>query len=183
MSSHKVSIKYAKSLLANSIENNTLSTISKDADLLLNVLNENQQLIRVLESPIIKREMKQTILAEIFRERVSEEFFSFMTFLVNKGRESLILDVLSKFEKIKNESMGIVKVDLTTSNEVSEQQLSSIKLVLEKILNKSVIFSQSVDQSLIGGFIAQVDDKMYDASIKHQLELMRKQLVNGAVVI
>jgi len=50
---------------------------------------------------------------------------------------------------------------------------------LEKILNKKVRLNFKIDLDLVGGFIAKVGDTLYDASIKHQLELLKKQFLTG----
>jgi F-type H+-transporting ATPase subunit delta len=183
MSSRKVAIKYAQTLLETSVEKNSLAVIGDDVTLALLALRQNPKFMRLLKNPIVKLEVKQSILNEVFQSRVSEEFFSFITFLISKGRETILDEILECFETLKNEQLGIAKVELTTSIEVDEHQLEKIKVTLEKLLNKSVIFSKKIDASIIGGFVAKVDDKIYDASVKNQLELMKKQLINGAGAI
>jgi F-type H+-transporting ATPase subunit delta len=49
------------------------------------------------------------------------------------------------------------------------------------MLQKKVNLKFKSDQNLIGGFIAKVDDTLYDASIKHQLELLKKQFLTGEI--
>ncbi|MGE5846338.1 MAG: F0F1 ATP synthase subunit delta, partial [Ignavibacteria bacterium] len=56
-----------------------------------------------------------------------------------------------------------------------------LKEKLESLLNKKVGFSFETDKSLVGGFIAQVNDTVYDASLKHQLDLLRTQLLEGGI--
>lgn len=183
MSSYKVAIKYARSLLDLASEQNNIDATAKDVSFVIEVLKSNENLIKALQSPIIKSGLKLSILEEIFLSKVSESFFSFIRFVVQKGRESILDEILVSFEQLKNEKLGIAKVDLTTSLEVDDNQLEKIKTTLEKLLSKKVTFDKKIDASIIGGFVAQVDDKIYDASIKNQLELMKKQLVKGAATI
>jgi F-type H+-transporting ATPase subunit delta len=180
MSSRKVAIKYAQTLLETSIEKDSLDAIANDVNLALTALRQNPNFIRMLKSPIVKLVDKQTILDKVFQSRVSAEFYAFINFLILKGREAILDEILECFEILKNEQLGIAKVELTTSVEVDEVQLQKIKITLEKLLSKTVVFSKKIDASIIGGFVAKVDDKIYDASVKNQLELMKKQLVNGA---
>jgi F-type H+-transporting ATPase subunit delta len=183
MSSRKVAIKYAQSLLENSIEKNSLEVIADDVNLALTALRHDPKFMRLLKNPIVKSADKQAIFDQVFKSRVSPEFYSFLNFLILKGRETIFEEILDLFEILKNEHLGIAKVELTTSIEVDQIQLQKIKVTLEKLLNKSVVFSNRIDASIIGGFVAKVDDKIYDASVKNQLELMKKQLINGAGAI
>lgn len=183
MSSRKVAIKYAQSLLDLAVEQNNVDVVVRDANFVLEVLKSNTNLIRTLQSPIIKSLLKQSILDEIFVNKVSESFISFIRFVVQKGRESILEEILISFDQLKNVKLGIAKVNLTTSLEVDDNQLEKIKTTLEGLLSKKVTFDKIIDASIIGGFVAQVDDKIYDASIKNQLELMKKQLVKGATTI
>ena len=63
----------------------------------------------------------------------------------------------------------------------SEDQKVQIKKKFESAFNKIIKLTYIPDKELIGGFIAKVDDTMYDASVKHQLELLRKQFLHGNV--
>ena len=53
----------------------------------------------------------------------------------------------------------------------------------ETILNKKVIINISVDKNIVGGFIAQVGDTVYDASVIHQLDLLRKEFKQGGLAL
>jgi len=39
-----------------------------------------------------------------------------------------------------------------------------------------------VDPSIIGGLIVQVDDKLFDASIKHDLQHIKRQFIKNMYV-
>ena len=70
---------------------------------------------------------------------------------------------------------------MTSVSEFSNEQKSVLQNRLEKILNKKVQLNFKTDLNLVGGFIAKVNDTLYDASIKHQLELLKKQFLTGEI--
>ncbi|HSR17000.1 MAG TPA: F0F1 ATP synthase subunit delta, partial [Ignavibacteriaceae bacterium] len=70
---------------------------------------------------------------------------------------------------------------IKTAYEFNDEQKKRLKEKLESLLNKKVGFSFEIDKSLVGGFIAQVNDTVYDASLKHQLDLLRTQLLEGGI--
>lgn len=57
-----------------------------------------------------------------------------------------------------------------------DDYIIDIKTRFEKLLDKPVSFEIEIDASIIGGFIAFIDGKIYDASIKTRLNEIRKNL-------
>jgi sulfopyruvate decarboxylase TPP-binding subunit len=75
----------------------------------------------------------------------------------------------------------IVSEQGTFKTEFSTEQKNVLGKRLEKILDKKVRLNFKTDLSLVGGFIAKVNDTLYDASIRHQLELLKKQFLTGEI--
>ena len=70
-------------------------------------------------------------------------------------------------------------MEVSATSEFTNEQKNVLQNRLEKILNKKVRLNFKIDLELVGGFIAKVGDTLYDASIKHQLELLKKQFLTG----
>jgi F-type H+-transporting ATPase subunit delta len=181
MKDHKVSIRYASSFLDSAIEKKNLESASNDMELVLNTLEGKNQLNLMLKSPIIKPQVKSTILNEIFTTKISIDSLRFLQFVLDKKREDLLVNIAKKFLELKDEYLGILNVEITTAYEFTEDQQEKVKKNLETNLNKIIKLKYIINKELIGGFIARVADTMYDASIKHQLEILRKQFLSGSV--
>lgn len=179
MSEYKVSHRYAVSLLESAVEKNILDAVSKDIELIANTLHANKQLVHVISSPIIKPPVKLAILDEIFQSRVTAETIKFLHFLVEKNREGLLESIVYLFMELKDEKLGIINVEVKSSIPFSEGQVKELKDKLESYLNKKVRFSFQIDESMLGGFVARVGDTLFDASLSHQLELLKKQFLKG----
>ena len=96
-------------------------------------------------------------------------------------REKTLYSVAKRFVDLRNEHLGIVELLVRTAFELNDDQKEVLKVRFEKILNKKTIMIFKVDNNLVGGFIAQVGDTVYDASMKHQLELLKKEFVQGGL--
>ena len=179
MAVNKVAVKYAKSLLDFAEERNALQTFSKDVEIVLHAFSQTDEVKRFFKNPIIKSKDKAAVFTSLFKERVSNEFFEFVSLMIRKGRENVLEEVLVSFNEFKNDALGIIPVALTTSYPLSSEELDPIKTAFEKILKKKVIFILSVDERLIGGFVAKCGDQIYDASLQHQLALIKNQLRVG----
>jgi F-type H+-transporting ATPase subunit delta len=183
MADYKVSLRYATSLLDLAVEKNMLDTISGDIELVVNVLEKSPDLKRAMESPVIRPETKSSILDEVLKSRLNGETMHFIRFLVKKGRENLLGEIAAKFLELKDERLGIVNVDVQAAFELTDEQKNNLQSRIEKMLNKKARFRIEIHPEVVGGFIAKVNDTVYDASIKHQLETLKQQLLKGGVAL
>ena len=179
MADFRVLHRYAVSLLETAIEKKNLDVITTDMQLLVDTFKQSKQLELMLESPVIRPELKLKILKEIFGKKISKESIDFIEFVISKQRESLLQSIGNRFLELRDEHLGIANVIVTATSEFTNEQKNVLKSRLEKILNKKVRLNFKIDLDLVGGFIAKVGDTLYDASIKHQLELLKKQFLTG----
>ena len=181
MADFRILHRYGTSLLETAIEKNNLDVVTSDIKLLVETLDQNRQLQLMLDSPVVRPETKLSIMKEIFNEKISKESMDFVEFVISKKRESLLNSIGKRFLELRDDHLGIANVFVTTSTEFSNEQKNVLQNKLEKILDKKVRLNFKTDLKLVGGFIAKVDDTLYDASIKHQLELLKKQFLTGDI--
>lgn len=181
MTDSKVSNRYASSLLEVTVEKKNLDIISMDMEYIFKTLQQNVGLKKMLLNPIIKPDVKLSVLMEIFNKDIHPDSMTFLRFILEKNREMVLLDILKKFMELKNNYLGIVEIQVTTAIPFSENQVQELKSTFEQKLKKKVQFIFKIDSSVIGGFIARVNDTLYDASVRHQLEILKKQLLQGNV--
>ncbi len=181
MSISKVANRYADSFLANAIEKGILDEITNDVNFILNVINSSDELQRFLASPIIKTELKKSILREIFADNTSAHTLKFLEFVVDKKREDILIQIFEKFIELKDDYLGIVRLDIKSAFPLSEDLKEILLKKFESIFNKKIeaVFSQ--EDNLIGGFLVKYRDTVYDASIKHQLEKLKQNLISGSL--
>ncbi|MCQ2140152.1 MAG: F0F1 ATP synthase subunit delta [Bacteroidales bacterium] len=97
----------------------------------------------------------------------------FVALVVKNGRREYLKFMLQSFVSQYNAAHGIKLAHLTTA--VPSPELESQLKGLFK--DYRLIFDTKVNPDLIGGFVLVVDDLMMDASVKHQLDVIRKQFV------
>ena len=62
---------------------------------------------------------------------------------------------------------------------IKPEQLERVRQKVSIAIGRNAIVHQYVDESIIGGLVLRVQDKLIDASVKHQLEMMRRQLLQA----
>ncbi len=183
MSISKVANRYALSLFENSIEKNNLEIVYEDIKLVIKTFDESNELRRAVESPVIKPELKISVLDEIFSNKLSMDTLKFVSFIVDKKREKILYEIVNRFVDMRNEHLGIVEMELKTPFDFTKEQISNLKDKFETILKKKVIMEIKIDKNIIGGFIAKVGDTVYDASVVNQLDLLKKEFKLGGLAL
>lgn len=176
MSEFVISTRYANALLAISEEKNTFQEVISDILLVKNTLEGSKELKVLLGNPIVNSKTKAAILKEIFNSKVGSVVINFLQFIVDKSRENLLYDICNRFIALSDEKLNQVKVEITSAFELSDIQKNEIVEKLKNIVNKNVLASYSINNNIIGGFKAKYNDTVIDASIVHQLELLKKVL-------
>ena len=175
MSVYRISYRYANSLVLLAEEKNIFKKISDDADLVFNTLNGSKELRAVLKSPVVKIDIKKSVLEKIFENKISTETGSFINFVLEKNREDILFDIFKEFLALVDKKNGVVKARIVSAVDLNDKLKQKMVDDLEKKINKKVTAAYSVDSKIIGGFIVRIEDTVYDASVKHQLSLLRKR--------
>lgn len=180
MQNPRLAIRYAKSLLDLAQEQGKLEEVFNDIKLLDNICKNSREFTNVLKSPIIKEDKKNKIIESVTEGKISLLTSSFIKLLGSKGRESNLVEIISAFIDQYNIVKGIHKVKLTTAVEVSDAVkndfISKIK-ASEGIEN--IELESSVDDSLVGGFVLEMEGWKADASIRRDLMDVQKQFLNN----
>lgn len=183
MQNPRLASRYAKSLLDLAVEQNSLDGTLADVQLLDAVSRQSRDFSNVLRSPIIKADKKNEIIEAVFGNRLMPLTKAFVTLLVNKGREANLPEIASSFIAQYNELKNIRIVKLTTAAPLNDNVKEAIRSkVVASLLNSEVELKEEVNPDLIGGFVLEMDDKLFDASIRSDLNDVRNQFKKNIYV-
>ena len=183
MANVRLAGRYAKSLLDLATEQGQLEAVYADMKYMRAVFQASSELVNVLRSPIIKADQKNSILAEVFKSKVSLLSNSFIILLVKKGRESELPEMANAFIAQYNEIKGIHQVNLTTAVEVSTELKKSIEAKVKSETSFATVeLTTKTDESIIGGFVLEFNNNLLDASIARDLKDIKKQFLNNEFI-
>lgn len=184
MQSPRLAGRYAKSLVDLAQEKGQLEVVYKDMQYLQQVVKHSREFVNLVKSPVIKADKKNAIIEAVTKGKVSEMTAGFNRLLVLKGRENVIPEIVNAFIDQYNAIKGVHKVRLTTASEASEDLRQSMisKLKAEAGL-ANVELEAKVDESLIGGFVLEFQNKKIDASVLRDLKDVKKQFMRNDYVV
>lgn len=179
MSLYGITNRYASALLSQADESNQFEQVTSDIELIHDTIAGSKELKVVLESPVISEEKKLSILNELFSSRVSKESMNFLRLVVEKKREEFLFAITKRVLEHRDEKMNIAPASVTTAFALDESDKEQFQESMENYTGKKIRASYKVDENIIGGFLIKIKDKMLDASILQQLNILKKRLIKS----
>jgi F-type H+-transporting ATPase subunit delta len=106
-------------------------------------------------------------------------FVNFLKLLVDNDRLSFVRGIALAYIVLYRKANNIYKVEVVTADAIDDAETSRLKGLISKHLKDATMeYSQSVDSSLIGGFIINIDNEQLDASISNELKQLRLKLLS-----
>ncbi len=171
-------LSYAQSLLELASEQNQAEPIGQEIGQLAEVIEQNPTFAAYLADPGIGQEDRANVLKHTFSGKVSPLMWNFIGVLNLKRRLKNLPEIASAYDDLLDEKLGKIEVDVTVAQKLSADQLEQVRQRVSAALKKDAVIHQYVDESIIGGLLLRVQDKLIDASVKSQLHSLREQLLN-----
>jgi F-type H+-transporting ATPase subunit delta len=175
MSILRIVSRYAKSIFDLAKAEGNLDQVHDDVMNAWEVA-KNEEFADFLKSPIIPTNKKKDVIDVVFAKSDKHLVQTFHVMIEHK-REAYMGDFCRAFHLMYNKEKHVSAVRLTTAVELSE---GTTKDLLETFKTKGLLEPQvelikEINPSIIGGFILEFDGQIYNASLLHQLDQMKKQ--------
>jgi F-type H+-transporting ATPase subunit delta len=133
-----------------------------------------------LETPRVSLADKREVIRSVFDERYPESFIRFMLVLMEKRRQSLLPEIEIAARELQDERTGRVHAAVTMTVDPDPDLKAEIEAALGRVLGREVTADFGRDPRLVGGMIVRVKDRVLDGSVRRQLQLMRRALIEEA---
>jgi F-type H+-transporting ATPase subunit delta len=170
-------VTYAHALLELANEAKQAETIALELQGIVATLKENRLFMAFFTDPAINETEREGVMERAFRGKVSALMMNFLGVLNVKGRLGLLLQIASAYDDLLESQQGRIEVDVTVAQRLDPEQLQQVQERISRALKKDAVVHQYVDESIVGGLMVRVQDKLIDASVRYQLQAMREQLL------
>ncbi len=181
-----IASRYAAALLKLVDETGSGEVVVSQAKAVIAALTSFPDLRRLLSDPSVPDSKKISLLEvaatgdQSAAPAASPELKRFFELLIRNGRIGDISLALKSFEDQYCQARGIVRGRLVLPSEPDDAASvleNKIRSLIESKTGKTLQLTTEVDETLIGGFVLEVEDKLLDASVSRQLERIRSQFV------
>lgn len=173
-----VASRYAKSLMELALETNQLDKVRQDMKTVEQICKDSREFSLFLESPIIKTDKKQSVLNEVFKNKISDTTLAFLNLITKKHREAIISEIASAFDEQYKKHKNIFTAVVTSAKGLDQNTRQKMLEMVKQQLNGEVELIEKIDPATIGGFVLKIGDTQVNRTIAHQLSSMKKQLLN-----
>jgi F-type H+-transporting ATPase subunit delta len=179
MTEQRVSYRYAKALLETAEQEGITDLVYNDFLFVMSVFHDSQELRVMTASPVLQQWRKKKIYQELFTDRLSPLVLNFLVFLLDKQRGELIQSIIIQFQNQYNTLRNRLSVDITSAIELNDEIKTRILDKLVQITDKTILPQFYINPLLKGGVLVRIEDWVYDATIKNQLNILFKRLSEG----
>jgi F-type H+-transporting ATPase subunit delta len=178
MAGHPVAKRYAHALLELGAERGNTETLREQLDALAELYADSKVFRTSMLNPSVQLEERRgTVRAVAEKLGLDEIVKNFCLLLLDNDRFRVLPHIAETFGKLVDDRSGNVRAKITSATELDDEQLDRIKKALSEVTGKNVVVDKDVDASLIGGVVARVGSRVYDGSVRTQLESLRESIL------
>jgi F-type H+-transporting ATPase subunit delta len=167
-------LRYAQAAFEVAQEDRAEDDWLSDLDMATKTLTESD-LARYFKDPSVSREEQLATIDKGFAD-VRPHVLNLLRVLASRQRLHLLPAIRREFERLIRDSRGVTEALVVVARAVDGAESKSIEDRLVHLTGKRVEVRVMVDQSILGGIIVRVGDKLVDASVAGALQRLKQEL-------
>jgi F-type H+-transporting ATPase subunit delta len=140
------------------------------------MISTSHDLRNALLSPAVSPSRKRAVVAKLIN--VHEKIRNFLYVVIDHRRVHEIPSMVEAFEFLIDEHLGYVRADVSSATPLTNAQQSALEAELTRMAGRKAKCNFATDPALVAGVIARVGSKVYDGSVRGQLERLRTTLLS-----
>lgn len=150
----------------------------EEIEMVREVLKANPDFERLMLHPGIPKPEKIEVMEAVFKGRVSDELTGLMKIVLQKERYGDLQEIFDYFTDKVKAAEGIGVAYITSATELTQEQRSAtLAKLLETTSYRQIESHFDVDETLIGGMVIRINDRVVDSSVRSKLEDLTRQLL------
>ncbi|WP_372385145.1 F0F1 ATP synthase subunit delta [Vibrio sp. BS-M-Sm-2] len=170
---------YAKASFEFALGENQLQEWHSMLSILVAVAEEEtiaSQISSAEGAPTQQTEELANLIIRICQGLVDDHVINLIRVLAENGRLSVVRDLFELFCELKDEHERVVPVTVTSSEILTQDQVTSLTAALEKKLERQVEMKQVIDDTLVGGMVIKAGETVIDGSLNTSIDRLAHQL-------
>ena len=164
---------YAQALYALGAEENKTECFLQQLTALQESFETEPAFYRLLTTHSLSKEERCQILDDGFRGKVEPYVLNFLKLLTEKGRIRLFSDCCRAYCAQYDKDNGILRAAAVTAVALTKEQTEKLKDKLQTITQKTVILSNRIDPTCLGGVRLEYDGICVDGTVENHLNNLR----------
>ena len=168
--------RYTQAVFEIAKEQDRLEEWRDDLEKIAELMGE-AEILSFLSNPKVPSGNKVELVRETLKNDISPLAANLLYLLILKGKSGNAKQITSEYEHLVDAYHGIKHAEIITAVSVDESTKKMLTERLEAMIGKKVSISAKVDPAVLGGFVARIEDRLIDFSLRNKLKLLKKELV------
>jgi F-type H+-transporting ATPase subunit delta len=171
--------RYAKAIIAVAQEQNALEQTGDELRL-LRALAEEPEIAQGLANPLLSAEARRGLARAIAAQlKLRPIMGDFLSLLADHRRLDQLIGIADQYQRILDQMLGRVRATITSSAPLAPPQAEAVISALGRQTGRTVLAEERVDPGLLGGLVVDIEGKVYDGSLRTQLEALAASIAGG----
>jgi F-type H+-transporting ATPase subunit delta len=180
MISRANAVRYARDLFDVAWRHDQAAQVADELDAFAAVQREHTGEARPLFHPLVPAAEKLKTIHELSGKLgLSKPTTVLLEALAHAYQIHVLEWVAASFRDRLNRKTGVVQAKVTTAAPLATDKAAALQARLAELTGRTVQLSTTVNPSIIGGVVTQIDSTVYDGSVTRQLARMRARLVEN----
>ena len=167
---------YGGSLYDLAAEENLTEPILKDMFEVRQLFRDNQDYLRLLAEPSIKKDERIAMIDKAFGTACERYLVNFLKLLCERGMLGEYEGCCESYRKRYNADHNIAEAVVTSAVALSDAQLTSLSSRLESISGKHIELTQKLDPKVLAGIKVELEGRQLDGTLSGRLDSMSRKL-------
>ena len=173
----RVARRYAKAIFALAKDAKQLQPVADELGRLAALASE-PTVLEVLRSPMLSLEKRAALTETLVREySLSPNVANLMRLLAQHHRLGELVGIRGYYQTLLDVELGRVRITIRSARPLEPKQQEAIMAAFARRTGKEVIPTVAVDATLLGGVQVEVGGKVFDGSVRTQLDRLGHELV------
>lgn len=166
--------EYAEALFILAAEENNEQKYMDALNVALKAFEEEPDYIEFLSAPGIPVGERIGSIEGVFGENLPTNVVSLLQLLCEKGRISSFKSCVKEYHSLLMAKINTTSAFVTSAVELTEDEKTALIRKLEKISGNTVELHLSIDESLLGGLIVEMNGTVMDGSLRQRLREVKE---------
>jgi len=166
--------RYAVALFELAKENSAVDEIAADLARFQELLNESEDLRRLVRSPVFSAEDQLKALNAICEKaEIGGLALNFLRLIARNRRLFAVVDMIRAYRKLAAQARGEIAAEVTSAEALDDNRVAELKAAIKSTVGRDIDLALKVDPAILGGLIVKVGSRMVDNSLKTKLQNLR----------
>ncbi len=173
--------RYAQAIFGIGRDTGKLASFQQNAEDFLRILQSSKALSTALSHPTIERRKRRAIADGVLAKcDYDKDFANFIRLIVERGRMTHYAAIVSSMSALRDEAEGRLRGTAYSAHPLTADQRQRLTAKVRAATGHEVKLKEVVDPSVIGGLRVEIAGKVYDGTVRRELEKMREAILHAS---